>query len=208
MQKEFIFTELYRPKTVEECILPQKTKEMFLDFVKKKEIPNMILHGSSGVGKTTVAQALCRELNCEFLKINASEERNIDTLRTKIKGFASSVSMNGNTKVVILDEADYLNCLEENEEIAMADGSYMTLKDFSLNEKYEVKSFNPETKKFENDVAEVVKIAHKETYEVEMEDGRTIQVTADHPFMVVDAEGKISERTINDGFEGYEIISV
>ena len=108
--KEFLFVEKYRPKTIEDCILPEGLKETFQKIVEKGELPNMMFTGSAGVGKTTVARALCEELGADYIIINGSDEgRQIDTLRTKIKQFASAVSFEGKTKVVILDEADYLN---------------------------------------------------------------------------------------------------
>ena len=106
---EFLWVEKYRPKTIEECILPESTKETFTEFVKNGELPNLLLAGPPGVGKTTVAKALCNELGLDYLLVNGSEESGIDTLRTKIKQFASSISLQGGYKVVILDEADYLN---------------------------------------------------------------------------------------------------
>ena len=111
MREEFLWVEKYRPKTIEDCILPTETKKIFIDFVNNKEIPNLLLCGTSGVGKTTVARALCNELGADFILINGSEERNIETLRVKIKQFASTVSLttDGGPKIVILDEADYLN---------------------------------------------------------------------------------------------------
>jgi len=101
--------EKYRPKTIADCILPESIKNTFLEFVGQKEIPNLLLSGGSGVGKTTVARALCEELHCDYIIINGSEESGIDVLRNKIKTFASTVSLQGGSKVVILDEADYLN---------------------------------------------------------------------------------------------------
>ena len=111
MREEFLWVEKYRPKNISDCILPQETKKIFLDFVNNKEIPNLLLCGTSGVGKTTVAKALCNELGADFILINGSEERNIDTLRVKVKQFASTVSLtvDGGPKIIILDEADYLN---------------------------------------------------------------------------------------------------
>ena len=109
MKEEFLWVEKYRPQTIQQCILPDTTKKIFLDFVEKSEIPNLLLCGTAGVGKTTVARALCNELGADFVLINGSEERNIDTLRVKIKQFASTVSLSGSPKIVILDEADYLN---------------------------------------------------------------------------------------------------
>ena len=109
MKEEFLFVEKYRPKTIEDCILPQALKDTFQKIVAKGELPNMMFTGSAGVGKTTVAKALCNELNLDYMMINGSEDGNIDTLRGKIKQFASTISLQGGFKVVILDEADYLN---------------------------------------------------------------------------------------------------
>ena len=104
-----LFCEKYRPQTIEDCILPQHLKDTFLEIVKTGELPNMLFTGTAGLGKTTVARALCNELDLDYILINASEDGNIDTLRGKIKQFASSISLSGGYKVVILDEADYLN---------------------------------------------------------------------------------------------------
>jgi DNA polymerase III delta prime subunit len=109
MSDNFLFVEKYRPKTISECILPKGIKKTFLSILDNSEIPNMMFTGSQGVGKTTVAKALCNELGLDYILINGSEEGNIDTLRGKIKQFASSVSLMGGYKVIILDEADYLN---------------------------------------------------------------------------------------------------
>ena len=111
MREEFLWVEKYRPRNISDCILPTETKKIFTDFVNNKEISNLLLCGTSGVGKTTVARALCNELGADFILINGSEERNIETLRVKIKQFASTVSLttDGGPKIVILDEADYLN---------------------------------------------------------------------------------------------------
>ena len=109
-QNEFLWCEKYRPQTIEDCILPQSLKKTFQQIVDTGEMHNMLLTGSAGLGKTTVARALCNELDLDYLLINASESGNIDTLRSTIKQFASTVSLNGGKyKVVILDEADYLN---------------------------------------------------------------------------------------------------
>ena len=92
-KQEFLWVEKYRPKTIEECILPQSLKKTFQQIVDTGDMHNMLLTGSAGLGKTTVARALCNELNLDYLIVNASEEGNIDTLRSKIKQFASSVSL-------------------------------------------------------------------------------------------------------------------
>jgi len=107
--ESFLWVEKYRPKTIEECILPDRIKTLFQQISLEGRIPNMILSGGPGMGKTTVAKALCNEVGCDFLMINGSEESGIDVLRTKIRGYASTVSFDGKRKVVILDEADYLN---------------------------------------------------------------------------------------------------
>ena len=110
MKDHFLWVEKYRPQTIEDCILPEKTKATFKEFLKKGEVSNLLLCGTAGTGKTTVARALCEELGCDYIVINGSDEgRQIDTLRTKIKSFASAISFEGKTKVVIIDEADYLN---------------------------------------------------------------------------------------------------
>jgi DNA polymerase III delta prime subunit len=109
MSNEFLWVEKYRPRKIDECILPQSLKDTFSKIVEGGELPNMMFSGTAGVGKTTVARALCNELDLDYIIINGSEEGNIDTLRGKIKQFASTVSLTGGYKVVILDEADYLN---------------------------------------------------------------------------------------------------
>ena len=109
MSKDFLWCEKYRPKTISETILPKALKDTFKKMVESSEIQNMIFSGTPGLGKTTVAKAMCNELGLDYILINGSEEGNIDTLRGKIKQFASTVSLQGGYKVVILDEADYLN---------------------------------------------------------------------------------------------------
>ena len=110
MRQEFLFVEKYRPQTIDETILPKGVKKSFKEFVQNKEIPNLLLCGTAGTGKTTIAKAMCNELGADFIVINGSDEgRLIDTLRTKIKNFASTVSLSGGPKVVILDEADYIS---------------------------------------------------------------------------------------------------
>ena len=107
--QEHLWVEKYRPNSLTEAILPSQLKKDFKDVLKQGELQNMLLTGTAGTGKTTVAKALCNELNLDYIIINGSEESGIDTLRNKIKQFASSVSLEGGYKVVILDEADYLN---------------------------------------------------------------------------------------------------
>jgi len=105
----FLWVEKYRPQKIDDCVLPDSLKKTFHEYIAQGELPTFLFCGSAGVGKTTVAKALCNEIGAEFLFINGSEESGIDVLRTKIKSFASSVSLTDAKKVVILDEADYLN---------------------------------------------------------------------------------------------------
>jgi DNA polymerase III delta prime subunit len=109
MSEHLLWVEKYRPAKVEDCILPDAIKSTFQEYVNRREIPNLLLSGSAGVGKTTIAKALCEEVGCDYIIINGSDESGIDVLRNKIKNYASSVSLMGGRKVVIIDEADYLN---------------------------------------------------------------------------------------------------
>ena len=109
MSKDFLWVEKYRPKTISDTILPDELKQTFQQFVDQDSIPNLLLSGGPGVGKTTIARAMCEQLNVDYIVINGSMNGNIDTLRTEIKDFASTISFTGSRKYVILDEADYLN---------------------------------------------------------------------------------------------------
>ncbi len=105
-----LWVEKFRPTKIEDCILPEEIKTMFQSIVDSREIPNLLLTGSPGIGKTTVAKALCNQLDCDWLMINGSDEgRMIDTLRTTVVNYASTVSLSGGKKVIIIDEADYMN---------------------------------------------------------------------------------------------------
>ncbi len=109
IREEMIWSQKYRPKVVEDCILPESIKSSFREFVAQNKIPNLLLTGSQGCGKTTIAKALCEELDVDYITINCSDENGIDVLRGKIKNYASSVSLSGGRKVIIMDEADGLN---------------------------------------------------------------------------------------------------
>ena len=109
MKSDFLWVEKYRPKTIQECILPDSIKDTFQQFVKKGEIPNLLLAGPAGCGKTTIARALCEQLGADYIIINGSDEgRFLDTVRNQAKNFASTVSLaaTGTHKVIIIDEAD------------------------------------------------------------------------------------------------------
>jgi DNA polymerase III delta prime subunit len=104
-----LWVEKYRPSTIDDCILPERLKSTFKDFITNGEIPHLILAGAPGTGKTTVAKVLCKTLDMDYLILNGSDENGIDTFRMKIKGYASSMSLTGDKKAIIIDEADYLN---------------------------------------------------------------------------------------------------
>ena len=109
-REEFLWCEKYRPHSIEDCVLPSDIYESFSEFVGQGKVPNLILTGGPGTGKTTTAMALCEETHTDYLMVNGSDEgRNIDTVRTTLNQFCSSVSMTGNRKAVIMDEADYSN---------------------------------------------------------------------------------------------------
>ena len=116
MDQHILWVEKYRPAKVEDCILPESIKTTFQEYVNRKEIPNLLLSGSAGVGKTTIAKALCEEVGCDYLVINGSDENGVDTIRVKIKSYASSMSLLGGRKVIIIDEADYLKSLASFED--------------------------------------------------------------------------------------------
>jgi DNA polymerase III delta prime subunit len=107
---QFLWVEKYRPQTIDDCVLPESLKATFKQYIAQGELPHFLLSGTAGVGKTTVAKALCNEIGADFIMVNGSDEgRSIDVLRNTIKGFASTVSLSDARKVIIIDEADYMN---------------------------------------------------------------------------------------------------
>jgi DNA polymerase III delta prime subunit len=108
--EQFLWVEKYRPQTIDECVLPESLKSTFKEYIAKGELPTFLFCGTAGVGKTTVAKALCNEVGADYIMINGSDEgRHIDTLRTTVKNFASTVSLTDAPKIIIVDEADYMN---------------------------------------------------------------------------------------------------
>jgi DNA polymerase III delta prime subunit len=105
---QFLWVEKYRPQKIDDCVLPDALKETFKQYVSQGELPHFLLSGTAGIGKTTIAKALCNEIGADYIMINGSEESGIDTLRVKIRGFASTVSLTDSPKIIIIDEADYL----------------------------------------------------------------------------------------------------
>jgi DNA polymerase III delta prime subunit len=111
---EYLWTEIYRPSKIEDCILPARIKDSFLEYVKQGKVPNLMLTGGPGIGKTTSAIAMCEEIGLSYMMINASNENGIDVIRTKIINYASTLSLTGGRKVIILDEADNLTAANQS----------------------------------------------------------------------------------------------
>jgi hypothetical protein len=207
-EKETIWAEKYRPQTIDDLVFPQSEKEKIKSWIKTSEVPNIGLFGTiPGTGKTSFINAVKNDLNTETLWLNGSKENSVDTFRYKVSNFASKTSMKGKIRLVIIDE-----CLEENEKVRI--GTVDNWKAVKLNElekgkKYPIVSFNMETEQLENDTGEVITDKYDDIYEIELEDGRKIQVTSNHPFLVRDKNGKIVEKTSDDGLkEGDTIISI
>lgn len=206
MKDHLLWVEKYRPKRVEDCILPSSIKKLFQEYVKKQEIPNLLLSGNCGVGKTTIAKALCEDIGCEYLFINGSDENGIDTLRYKIKNYASSVSLSGGRKAIIIDEADYMNCLYEEEEIRVGTiDNWVPKKLKDLTDTFPVISFNVETGEFENDTATVISKSVAKTFLVTLVGGKSVVLTEDHPF-IVQKGVRFALTTIKLGFKHKKIL--
>jgi DNA polymerase III delta prime subunit len=183
---DFIFELKYRPKKIQDLILPSQIKNQFLNIIKNKNIPNLLLSGQQGIGKTTSAFCLCNELGINYNYINMSKNTGIDVIRNQTETFASTASVDGKKKVIIGDE-----CLEENEEIAigtMGNTSFVKLKDLP-SKQFELPSLNMETQEIENDVGEIISDKIDDVFIVELDDGRTIKVTKNHPFLVKNKDG-------------------
>jgi len=205
--KEYLFVEKYRPKSINSIIIPEELKDQMREWVKDEQIPNLLLSGRvPGTGKSSMCHTIITETGADALFLNASLYPNIDILRSKIQGFVSTSSFDGNPKIVVLDEADFLNCLEENEEIELSDGSFIKLKDMIQGREYSVISFNQKTLKFEEDLAYCLDSKLDDIYEIELENGKSIRVNYRHPIMVRTASGNIETRTIEEGFTDVEII--
>lgn len=203
---EYLWSELYRPRTIEDCVLPAAIKEVAAGHVKKGRLPNLLLSGGQGSGKTTLARAMCEEVGADYIVINASNENGIDTLRTKITQFASTVSFESKKKVIILDEADYMNCLEENTSIQTPTGE-IALSELQPGVKYDVLSYNLTTQTVEQDTAEIVSDFEEEVFEVILESGKHVICTADHPF-IVSQNNFLIEKTIEDDLLFADVVVV
>ena len=196
--KDYLWVEKYRPTHVKDIVLPAKFSKFFGDIVKNGETPNLLLHSSvPGSGKTALSKALVNDLNADHLYINISSESGIDTLRGSISNFAMTKSITMRPKVVIMDE-----CLHENEKIRVGtvnDWKAVALKDLEKDTAYPIVSMNMETMELENDYGCVVSDKTDELYEVKTGSGKTIILNSKHPFIVNGENGKLSQKSIDDG---------
>jgi hypothetical protein len=187
-EKETIWSQKYRPSKVSELILPDRFKTQFQSMIDKGDIQNCLLVGLPGTGKTSAALAMVDELGLEHIMINMSENGNIDTLRTTIRSYASTMSMNGKKKIIICDEFDYSNCFNGDQEIFINDSNTTEKLSNLVDQKIKVVSYNFETKETEVVDAFCYQSGEKEVFEVELENGQKIYCTEDHPFFTEDGE--------------------
>ena len=207
--ESFLYVEKYRPKTIDECVLPERFREFFNSMVEKKQIQHLLLCGSQGTGKTTIAKALCNELNLEYMVINASMNGNIDTLRGQIQSFASTMSFHSPYKVVILDEADYLNCFDADQKITIFNKELDRWIDVDLgsviNKEIEILSFDLKTNTpiktnamvYQSGIKEVIEYITTDTNIIETKD--CIICTADHKLIAYDGSEIEAEIAFQQG---------
>lgn len=201
--ESYIWTEKYRPQSIDECILPNSIKTELNAFVSSGQIGNVIFSGQAGVGKTTVARAIARQLDADMLFLNLSSENGIDVVRNQITQFASTASFDGNLKVVLGDE-----CLSEHEKVRI--GTVDNWKAVPLNElkrdtRYPIVSFNIEKEIFEDDTGYIVSDREDELCEVIFESGKKVVSNPKHPFMCI-VGGEIVQRTIEDGLIDHRVV--
>lgn len=185
-----LWTEKYRPKTLEDYICTDDIRNLIKTIVDSKEVPCMLLYGLGGTGKTTLAQVIANEIESDLLYINGSLETSVETIRYKVQQFVMTSSMFGGKKLVVFDE-----CLDVNEEIVLSDDTKIKLKDMEFGKIYETYSLNLDTNEIETDTCELISERVCDIYEVELEDGRMIRCSSNHPFIV---RGN-KEKSILDG---------
>ena len=204
-KNDFVWAFKYAPQKISDLILLDKHRKKFEKIVQTKHLPDTILYGPAGTGKTTLINVLKNELNLDMLYINGSLDSSIDVIRSDVKKFTRRAS--SNQKAVFIDE-----CLEENETIRVGtvnEWKPVKLKHLPKDEYFDCISFNIETEKFENDLGIVHIEREADIFELELDDGRTIKVTDNHPFLVRDENNNIVEKSINDGLSDLdEIISL
>lgn len=195
----------YKPKKVEDIVMLPHHKEMLESIVRKKDVGNpKLFYGPPGHGKTLSGNVIIRNSGCDYKVVNGSDDNSIDYVRKSIMPFMGKKSTNGKKKILMIDE-----CLDENEEIMLINDEYIRIGDMVKGENYNVKSLNLDTGIIEDDTGEVISDKEDDIYEVELEDGRIIKLTYDHPFIIKDSNGKLIEKTLADGLkEGDNIVSM
>jgi replication factor C small subunit len=201
-----LWTEKYRPQNINDYVWRDESqKAMAEKWIKDGVLPSILLAGTAGIGKTSAARMLLNELQVDsgdILEINASKERKVDDIQDKVLNFVSTFPL-GDFKYVILDE-----CLHEDEKILLSTGESIALKDMLDFTKYNVKSINMETGLVEDDEAMIISRKEDELFEVELDDGRTVIATADHPFLVENENGDIVEKLLKDLSTDDRVITV
>lgn len=200
-ENEFVWVEKYRPQTIDDIILPESYKDIFRGYITNNEIPNLLLTSNSpGLGKTSIAKILVKETNADMLFLNGNLDTGVDIMRSRVIDFCSSASLDDSPRIVFIDE-----CLEENEKIKTPSGS-IALKDIKEGEFIDCYSLNRDTGNIEIDKATVISSKNEEIFEVTMDDGRTIKVTDNHPFICKNSNG-FYIKSIKDGLnENDEIV--
>lgn len=187
-----LWTEKYRPTTLEDIVLSKEDREFFESLKNKGEIPHLLFAGSPGVGKTTISRIIAESiLGCQYQYISASNENNVDVVRNRINGFSRTKSIDGNLKVVILDE-----CLEENTLVTvLRNGTEMQIEIKNVDENNDlVKTFNFSKKRIEWRPFYKINKGTQEVYEIEFENGETVICTSDHKWYVHDDNSDIPIR--------------
>lgn len=201
---QLILAEKYRPKTIDDCILPEATKRDIKNAIASGDIPNLVLYGGAGSGKTSLCYAIANETNSEILYINASLERSIDVIRNQVMSFSSTVSLTDSRKIVLMDE-----CLSEDTSVRIGTVDNwipIQLRSLELGTKYPVVSFNLETGELEDDIGEIISDREDDLFEVTLSDGTVVTSNSKHPFICVDEFGGFYERTIEEGLTGHMVV--
>lgn len=188
-----LWVEKYRPKTLDNLILPPKTRKIVEDF--GKDVPHLLLVGRPGTGKTTLAKILADDvLKCDYIYINASDENGVDTIREKVIGFAQTKSIDGERKIVILDE-----CIDENTKVhILRDGKYLKIPIKDVDEKTDlVKSYSNKKDRIEYRPFEKQYMGEKDAYEITLENGDIVTCTGSHKWYVNHNGGKV-KMTLDD----------
>lgn len=210
--KDKLWVAKYAPTNFDETIMATNIKQKMREYIANKDIPNIGMFGPAGTGKTSSMRVLLNELNVDkgdIMFINASDVNSVDAVRNVIKPFAMSHSINADFPIrfVFLDE-----CLSENEKVRVGtidNWEAIALKDLQSNTDYPIVSFNVKTNQLENDTGNIISDKEDEIYIVELDDGRTIELNSKHPFLVKDVDGKLQERSLDDGLSvGDEIVTI